>query len=341
MTERENALKVFRGEIPDWIPCYTKATHYLMAPAYADAEKPQVVEGYDWFGIHWLPVEATANLTHPDIFQAPIFDDISEWEEKLVFPDLEAAVDWELAGKQMNEQCDMVGNEKIITIMLEHGLFERLTLLMGFENALVALYEDPEACQDYCKAMADFKIALIDKLFEVCPRLEMIDWHDDLGSQSSALMAPEKWEEIFAEQTARVAQHVHDRGRLFMYHSCGRVDQIMGTVIEHVKPDAWNLLQACNDQAYIKKTFGRKVVLQCGLDTQNYVDIPNPTVEDLNKEVARTIDVFAKGGGFLAGMYLPGCFNGNGIDCNAVIEDAVTRIGADYYKDPANCVFPE
>ena len=25
MTERENALKVFRGELPEWIPCYTKA----------------------------------------------------------------------------------------------------------------------------------------------------------------------------------------------------------------------------------------------------------------------------------------------------------------------------
>ena len=40
MTERENALKVFRGEIPEWIPCYTKATAYLFSD-YTEAEKPQ------------------------------------------------------------------------------------------------------------------------------------------------------------------------------------------------------------------------------------------------------------------------------------------------------------
>lgn len=339
MTERENALKVFRGEIPEWIPCYTQATHYLMAPAYADIEKPQTVEGYDWFGIHWLPVEASANLTHPDIFQEPVFDDVSKWEEKLVFPDLETAVDWDLAAKQMNEQCGMVDGNKIITIMLEHGLFERLTLLMGFENSLVALYEDPEACQDYCKAMADFKIALMDKLFEVCPRIEMIDWHDDLGSQSSALMSPEKWEEIFAEQTARIAEHVHSKGRLFMYHSCGRVDQIMGTVIKHVKPDGWNLLQTCNDQEYIKRTFGKEVVLVCGLATQEFFDIPDPKEEDIRAEVDRTIRVLGPGGKFMAGQYLPGGFWSNGLDVPGIVVDQIQR-RADYYKDSANCVFP-
>lgn len=338
MTERENALKVFRGELPEWIPCYTKATTYLFSD-YTNAEKPQNYEGYDWFGVHWLPVSATANLTHPDIHQEPIFDDISEWRDHLKLPDVDS-LDWETIGRQLNEQCDAAGDGTIFTIMLEHGMFERLTLLMGFENALIALYDDPEACQDYCEAMADFKISVIDHLVAACPRIEMLDWHDDLGSQNAALMSPDKWVEIFSAATARVAQHVRDIGRLFMYHSCGRIDQIMDKVLEYVKPDGWNVLQSCNDQPFIKKNFGRKVVLVSGLDTQNYVDIPNPTVEDLNREVQRTIDIFAPGGGFMAGMYLPGCFSDSGLDVNGIIEEAVTRIGRDYYQDKTHCVFP-
>ena len=168
----------------------------------------------------------------------------------------------------------------------------------------------------------------------------MFDWHDDLGSQSAALMSPDKWEEIFARDTARVADHVRSRGKLFMYHSCGRVDQIIGKVIEHVRPDGRNLLQACNDQPYIKREFGQKTVLVCGLDTQNCVDIPNPTKEELCAEVDRTIQIFAPGGLFLAGMYLAGCFNGNGLDVNGVIEEEVTRIGKDYYQTPEHCVYP-
>lgn len=340
MTERENALKVFHHEIPEWLPCYTKCTTYLFSD-YTEAEKPQVTEGYDWFGVHWLPVEATANLTHPDLRQTPIFDEIGDWKEKLVFPDLDTVLDWNKVSEQLNAQCDAAGDGKLFVIMLEHGLFERMTLLMGFENALVALYDDPEACQDYCKALADFKIRLIDKLLECCPRIDMFDWHDDLGSQSAALMSPDKWAEVFAADTARVADHVRGRGKLFMYHSCGRVDQIIGTVIEHVRPDGWNLLQTCNDQKTIKRLYGQKTTLVCGLDTQNYVDISNPTEEGLRAEVDRTIDVFAQGGGFLAGMYLPGCLNGNDLNCNAVIEDEVTKVGMDYYRIPDHRVFPE
>ena len=339
MTEKENARKVFRGEIPDWLPCYTKCTAYLVSD-YTEAEKPQFTEGYDWFGVHWLPVEATANLTHPDIHQTPIVEDISRWREQLKFPNLDAVVDWRRVSEQLNAQCDAAGDEKLCVIMLEHGLFERLTLLMGFENALIALYDDPEACQEYCAALADFKIRLIDKLLECCPRIDMFDWHDDLGSQSAALMSPDKWEEIFARDTARVADHVRSRGKLFMYHSCGRIDQIMDRVIARVKPDGWNVLQACNDQESIKKRFGQQVVLVCGLDTQNCIDIPNPTEEELRREVNRTIDVFAPGGRVLAGMYLAGCFNGNGLDVNAIIEDEVTRVGRDYYRKPEHCVYP-
>ena len=337
LTERENALKVFRHEIPDWLPCYTKCTHYMMT-AYTDIEKPQMFEGYDWFGCHWLPVEATANLTHPDIFQKPILEDISEWEEQVKFPDIETAVDWELVGRQMNEQCDQFAEDRLMVVMLEHGCFERLTLLMGFENALCAPYDDPEALQGYCNALVDFKIRLMDKMLEVCPRIDAFDWHDDLGSQNSTLMGLDTWKENFYPATRRAADYVHSRGKLFIYHSCGKVDQLFSGIVE-LEPDGVNVIQATNDQPYIKKNFGHKTALICGLDNQNYVDVPHVDEQALRGEVDRTIDIFAPGGGFFAGMYLAGNFCGDTIDPNDIIEDEVTRVGAHYYDDPAHRVF--
>lgn len=119
-------------------------------------------------------------------------------------------------------------------------------------------------------------------------------------------MSPEKWKENFYPATKRAVDHVHSKGKFFFYHSCGKVDQLFGGIVS-LGPDVINLLQACNDQPYIKGTFGRDVVLQCGLDTQNCIDIPNPTDEEIRAEVDRTIRVFAPGGNFFAGMYLPGC----------------------------------
>ena len=38
--------------------------------------------------------------------------------------------------------------------------------MMGFENALCALAEDPEACADFLSAMADFYVAVMDEQFK-------------------------------------------------------------------------------------------------------------------------------------------------------------------------------
>jgi hypothetical protein len=329
MTEKENALKVIHRELPDWLPCYTKCTKYLMTD-FNELEKPQMQEGYDWFGVHWLSVAAIGGLTHPDTWQKPLISNIANWKQELKFPDLDK-VDWDTIKKQMEEQKKEAGDGVLHAVMLEHGLFERLTLLLGYENAMVALYEEPEACIEYCGALADFKIKLIDRLLECSNDIDMFDYHDDLGSAGGLLMSPEKWREIFRYNTKRIVDYVHNKGKLFFYHTCGKVDKIFGDLVE-LEPDVINLIQACNDQEYIKHEFGDKVVLQCGLDNQTYFDIENPNEEDVRKEVRRSIDVLAPGGNFFAGLYLPGTFAGNGLDVCGIIEDEILKVGKDYYK---------
>jgi hypothetical protein len=213
--------------------------------------------------------------------------------------------------------------------MLEHGAFERLTLLMGFENALMALYLESEACRRFAEAMADFKIAIIDRLLD-CAAIDAIDYHDDMADAKNLFMSPDKWRAIFRDSNRRIVDHVHDKGRYFIYHSCGKMENLAVDLAD-LGIDALNVIQACNDQARIKRDIGDRVALTCGLDNQRYFDIEHPDEEDIRAEVRRTIDIFAEGGRFFAGMYLPACFCGDDTDVPGIVTDEVGRIGRNYY----------
>jgi hypothetical protein len=156
----------------DFNGCYTVCTKYLMSD-YTEWEKPQTTEGSDWFGVRWRPVAATANLTHPDTNREPVLKDVANWESEMRFPDLDR-FDRDAVRRQFAAQM-LPEDDCLYCVMLEHGAFERLTLLMGFENAL---------------------------------------------------MAPDKWREIFRDANKRIVDHAHEKNLYFIYHSCGRMENL-------------------------------------------------------------------------------------------------------------------
>jgi uroporphyrinogen-III decarboxylase len=125
--------------------------------------------------------------------------------------------------------------------------------------------------------------------------------------------------------------HVQDKGLLFFCHSCGKIDTLANDLAA-LGIDALSVIQACNDQARIKKDIGDRVSLICGLDNQRYLDIEHPVEEDIRAEVRRTIDVLAPGGRFFAGSYMPAYFCGDDTDVFGIIEDEIERVGKNYYR---------
>lgn len=63
MTEKENALRVFRREKPEWLPRFEKCMKGYFPKSIN--ERPLNWEGDDWFGIHWVPDASTNGLTAP------------------------------------------------------------------------------------------------------------------------------------------------------------------------------------------------------------------------------------------------------------------------------------
>jgi uroporphyrinogen-III decarboxylase len=182
--------------------------------------------------------------------------------------------------------------------MVLNGMFERMHACMGFENALIALLDDPESCKEYLKAMADWKIEYFKKIVKYY-KPDIINAHDDYGSNDRMFMSPETWRELFKPELARMVKACHDLGVYYQHHSCGYIEPIFDDLVE-IGVDAIDPLQACNTNlAQLKKRYGDKIAFCGGFDNVGVLEYPGSSPEDIKKEYRRVVDMLAPGGGYV------------------------------------------
>ncbi len=312
MTPRENALIAYRHGTPEWIPnFFTDIGMFMANPGqerYCGFEK-----GKDGFGVTWSFVpEAAACMTDPDT--KPILEDVADWKEVVQFPDLEA-VDWEkqaeidmhtnfgafVAGAGLvpyENGGTSIDGDKLRVCMVINGPFERLHALMGMENALMALIEDPESCYEFFGTMADYKIAYFKKIAQYYP-VDVINAHDDFGTNDRMFMAPDTWRELMKPHLKRIVDAVHDMGLIYQHHSCGYVEPIIPDLVE-IGVDALDTLQACNKNVgELKKEYGDRLTFCGGFNTNGVLDRTDVTPEEIKAEYDRVIDLLAPGGSYV------------------------------------------
>jgi hypothetical protein len=343
MTPRENALIAYRHETPEWIPCFYTDIGLVMANPTME-RYCGFGTGTDAFGVSWTYVPSiTACMTTPGA--EPVLKDVRDWKKVVKFPDLEA-VDWEkqaeidihtnfgafVAGAGLipfeNGGTALDGG-KLGVCMVINGPFERLHALMGMENALISLVTEPEACYEFFGAMADYKIAYYKKIAQYYP-VDVINAHDDYGTNDRMFMSPETWRRLLKPHLKRIVDAVHDMGLIYQHHTCGYIEPIFEDFVE-IGVDAIDTLQACNKNVgELKKKYGKQITFCGGFDTNGVLDRPGVTPEEIKAEYRRVIDLLAPGGSYV--IYpIGGTFD----FVPAFLEEHF-QYGMGFYKNPAN-----
>ena len=298
MTEKENLLRAIRHQNPEWVP---NAFKIMQTVCFLD---PPVVErpmgaGTDDWGVKYLFNAAEEDGSYPlqDEF---VVTDITKWREQVRFPDVDA-MDWtNIAEGWERKPIDLstIDREnRLVVGMVRIGVFERLYLLMGMENALINYLEEPEEMAALAEAIADYRIRLIRK-FAQTVKLDMIWYSDDWGTQTSLFISPESWRQIIMPQTKRIYDCAKELGLLFCQHSCGKIEAIFPDFVS-MGPDIWNPCQPCNDLAELKRRFGDKICFFGGIDSQ-LLGKPDITIDEVRAEVRLRIDQLAGVDGFIA-----------------------------------------
>lgn len=290
MTKREQILQVYQHKNTGYVPCFF--TDFDFSKPAAINERPEQ-GGLDWFGVEWEFVPAVlAPMVKPGTQR---LKDITKWREELVFPDLDA-IDWAAAAAEETAKWDR--ENKVSFMMLINGIFERTHALMGFEDALCAMYEEPEEYHALIEAITGYKLKLID-IIGTYYKPDVLCFHDDFGSNDSMMMSPDMWREFFKEPLSRVIERTHANGMIYEHHSCGYIAPIFGELVE-LGIDAIDPLQITNPIRELKDKYQDRVTFVGGFDTQNTFDKVGVTEEEIRAEVARTYSELAPGGSYVA-----------------------------------------
>jgi len=319
MKIKENFLRAVKRQVPEWVPYGMESVVTIGFPVI---ERPENA-GKDDFGVSWSFESGAEGGTYPSEKNI-IITDIEKWREQLKLPCIESK-DWNGTALEANkinrENCLIQG-------FCEMGLFERLYLLLGMEDALVAFNENPEDMYDLCGAIADYKIALIRKFYSVT-KMDMLWYGDDWGTQTNLFFSPGTWRKIIKPHTKRIYDCLKELGVLINQHSCGKIEDILPDICD-MGADIWNPCQPCNDLYMLKQKYGDTICFAGGVDSQFVLADPNKTPDDVRNEVIKRINEMA----LPDGGYITAPSHGVPYDKDklAAMESAAVNYGREIYK---------
>lgn len=285
MTQRENMELIFQHKMPEWIPHFRNDTYGFIDEII---ERPLFTTGRDAWGCNWISCEASLNITHPDTSDYK-FTEVVNWRENITIPDLES-IDFTPVIEATRDFTDR--KSKMLSYISLNGIFERTHVLMGFENALTEALEEPEMFGSLLEALADHKIRLIKKIYDIC-HPEILNYHDDMGTQFSQFFATSFYKEYLFPQYKRIVDAAREIGyKYVIHHSCGKIEELIPDWIA-CGFDGWDSVMPCNNLEKLKKEYGDKIVFLPGMDTQKVLGNKNSTRTDIEKMIVRYMNMLA------------------------------------------------
>ena len=283
ITPKENLLRIFRKEMPLWLPNISTDCNFIQPLVMPDA-MARWKGGKDWFGIEWQYEPMTnAAMVKPGTRR---LSDITNWEKEIVWPDLNA-IDWEKDYKETYEP--VISKDRATIFVIVNGLFERLADLTSFEDAFCYLLEEPEELTAFYDKLAEWHIELI-KIAKKYYHADMILFHDDMGTQINTFFSPATYRELFLPQYQKITKAAHDEGMFIASHSCGCIKTLIPLMIE-AGFDAWEGQDSANDKAAIMREYGKDLA-QLAL----YIIPADMSTEDAIADIHKKVDELAMTG---------------------------------------------
>ncbi|QOV18502.1 hypothetical protein INP51_10825 [Blautia liquoris] len=299
LTPRENYLNALTHKKTEWIPTFSVDCACVGFGALSGpwVEKGPIGGGYDGFGVRWVTPSSGggAAIPAPNEFLLDS-DTITDWKRIIKFPNLEE-VDWKGIAEQEFAMVHADPENQAIDFGCGNGVYERLASFMGFEEALIALMEEPEACYDLMEAITDYKIEFAKKVKQYY-NPDIFTNYDDIATERGPFMSPETYRKLIKPHHKRLYEEVKKLGMIPVQHTCGYCEHLIEDFID-TGAVAWTSVQPTNDIEKILSKYGDKFVLIGGFDSNGKPAQADATVEERMKEVHRCMDIYGKYPGYI------------------------------------------
>lgn len=295
MNNKENYLNILNHKKREYISSFFSSTFSVGFGAGPGPwfEKGPQGGGLDGFGVRWITPASGGGAPIP----APgefLLKDITAWREFVTFPDLDV-FDWKAESERDLAACNR--EQMVVDYGSGNGVFERLAALMGFEEALLALQEEPELCNEFFEAITDYKIKLAEKAAKYY-KPDVFTNFDDIATERNLFMSPGQYRELIKPHHTRLNKATVELGMIPIYHCCGKAEAIAGDMIE-AGYAAWTSVQPCNDIVSILESYGDRLSIIGGFDSNGMPGRPSATDQEVRAEVRRCLDTYGKYNGYV------------------------------------------
>ena len=222
---------------------------------------------------------------------------ITSWEdfENFPWPDPRAAhltADLEWYQQNLPEDMCIISQEGF-------GHFsEMLTWLMGYETLCYALFDQRELVAAIANKLKEIYQVSLQRILEF-DRVKIVWGSDDMGFKTGLLISPEDTRKFVLPGHKLMVEMSHAAGRPYLLHSCGKLIDIIGDLIDDVGIDAKHSFEdTIEDVRQVKKGYGQRIALLGGIDVDFLCRSDETTIR---RRVRETLDVCMPGGGYCLG----------------------------------------
>ena len=324
MNAKENYLTMLRGEIPEYVPSMTEPrmafyNEEWLTPVYAP-DGPVVTK----LGVTYVGSKDLNNGAMP-MPGVHILEDITKWRDCIHIPDT-SSFDWEAYYREKTKNVD----RKTQNLTATGGdYFLTLISFMGFENAMLALYEEPEEVKALLEYVSGFYLEVLKQQIRWL-KPDTMNVMDDDAALRAPFFSVEMYREFFKPYQKMHCDLALENGILIERHDCGRSEQFVPDWVE-MGIRSWNPAQTTNDLVSIKKTYGSRLALCGAWDSMKWASCEDE--EEYRAALKEYVDTFAPGGGFVYAAFAGGDQDAPGAKMRqAAVEDVYQNYARDYYK---------
>ncbi|MCQ2511845.1 MAG: hypothetical protein MJ092_00410 [Lachnospiraceae bacterium] len=300
MNPKENYLNCLQHKETEYTPvvaadCANIGFGIVSGPWF---EKGPEGGGLDAFGIKWVCPASGGGAAMADTTILPPLniDNFLHWRDIVKIPNVND-FDWDAVSAEEWKKCRYDPKMQALNYGCGNGIFERLATLMGFEDALMSLVEEPEEVQAFFEELTDYKIAIARKVKDYF-HPDSFTNYDDIATEKGPFVSREAYRKLIKPYHKRLHNAVKELDMIPIQHTCGYFQDYIEDMID-TGVEGWTSVQPTNDIRKILQEYGDRITIMGGYDSNGKPARADASLEERFAEVQRCIDTYGKYDGFM------------------------------------------
>mgnify|MGYP001370632816 CR=1 FL=1 len=289
LTKKQNLLETMNGGNPDrFVNQYEFLDIILEAPLRTRPQPGDIITNEWGITYSWPEGQLGPFPIHDD--EHRVLKDITKWRDVVKCPSVEFSDErWAPAIEHANS---VDRDDKYVTVFFASGTFEMTHNLMGMEDAMMALYEEPEYMHELIEFLPDYELRYAEQIIERI-KPNALFHHDDWGGQIASFMSPDMFAEFFLEPYKKAYKFWKDNGiELIVHHS----DSYAANLVPHMIDmgiDIWQGVMTTNNTPELIKKYGPDLTFMGELDS-GVLDHPTWDKETIAEHVKKACETCGK-----------------------------------------------